>query len=268
MLIALNPEGERVQGDDAIKGDRYFCQQCSQQVIAKKGRIKIHHFAHYPNSSPCVWWEPESAEHLLMKKRIMKLLRKGNNAHFARLEYKIEYHTSLLYPDVYLELKNGERIAVECQVSDKSLDDFITKTKQYTNLGIYTLWIYPHNEDYDIPTGFEAIFEPDDKELRIPAMRLQSHRWNYGRIYTMDALTIDEYDQNILEDTVNAVHFHRVERVPEYNPAAERRGATFQPYYPKTLRFTSSRILDSFRILCMENNGMKIARFYDKKWWR
>lgn len=290
MFVALNSEKERVVGFDAIKGEEYHCQQCHQKVMLKKGEIKTPHFAHYPDMPPCVWWEPETMEHLLMKKRVMNLLKKNNDVAFAQFEYRLNnisekrksnslslgdydgFHNDFngdfsLYPDVYIELRGGERIAVECQVSNKVLTDFILKTKRYSHWGIYTLWLFPHNKDYDAPSSFEDNLNQDDKELRISAMLLQSHRWNYGRIYTMDTITGEEYDINTLQDRTNAVHFNRVVRIPEYNSYAESRGACFNPYYPKTLRFTTSRIIKKHSIFCTTNNGVKIARFYDKKWW-
>ena len=200
----------------------------------------------------------------------MELLKKDNDIVFAEFEYKlnvIDGGNFNLYPDVYVELKNGKRIAVECQISSKTLEDFIRKTIRYSRLGVYTLWLFPHNEDYDVPSDFEDNFA-DDKELRIPSIRLQSHRWNYGRMYTMDPLTLKQYNPDILRDRIISVHLYAEARIPEFNEyAAENFGATFEPYYPKTLRFTSSRIIKNSGILCIENDGIKIARFYDRKWW-
>ena len=113
MLIALNSDEIRVSGSEAQREEEYYCQQCGQRVIQKKGHIKIHHFAHYPGSPPCVWWEPETEEHLLMKQEIIELLKRDNNIILAELEYKLNLNDNILFPDVYLELRDGKRIAVE-----------------------------------------------------------------------------------------------------------------------------------------------------------
>ena len=41
---------EYVFGQDAIKENEYICPSCEEKVILKKGRIKIHHFAHKSDS--------------------------------------------------------------------------------------------------------------------------------------------------------------------------------------------------------------------------
>lgn len=239
MLIALNLEGERIQGDDAIKGDKYLCQQCNQQVITKKGRIKVHHFAHYPDSSPCVWWEPESKKHLTMKNTIMELLKRDNpNITFAEFEYKVGF-SHHLYPDVYVRLSDGKRIAIECQVSNKPLDDFVIKTIRYSRIGIYVLWIFSDDNYVDK--------EYEEEETRVSDIRLRSHYWNYGRIYVLD------------DDDLLAVHFSGVERYNNWR---------FYYYNLKKTKNTSTNVCDSSRLLCIERpDSIKVARFYDKRWW-
>ena len=170
MLIALNSQSERTHGADAIRQEKYHCQQCGQQVMAKKGNIMIHHFAHYPGSPSCVWWEPETPLHLLMKQEIIEILKSDNDTVFAELEYKLNLNGNILFPDVYVELRDGKRIAIECQVSNKPLSDFIEKTKHYSDSNIFTLWIFP-SEDYN-----------NDHNV-IPSMQRQSHTWNFGRLY-------------------------------------------------------------------------------------
>lgn len=238
MLIALNSQDERTRGADAIRQEKYHCQQCGQQVMAKKGNIMIHHFAHYPGSPSCVWWEPESEEHLAMKDRIMQLLTKDNATTLAEFEYKLNHKTYDLYPDVYVELADGKRIAVECQISSKPLQDFVWKTLSYSDLGVYTLWLFP-DDDYESK-------ECDDKAIMPSIIRLRSHKWNYGRIYTLS-------DQGL-----RGVHFSGVSRLNEW---------TGVPHYLKKKKNILIHVLDNARLLCVENGYLKIARFYDKKWW-
>ncbi len=176
MFIALNDANERICGEDAERGQEYYCQQCGEKVFIKKGLIKTHHFAHYPYQSPCAWWEPESEEHLRMKLSILEILNKNNDIWFSAFEFGLIHNK--LYPDVFCVLRNGKVIAIECQCSSKSLDYFIEKTQTYSDYGIYTLWLFPFREFYA-----EHICH------RTSTIERQSHYWNYGRIYTLDLNT-------------------------------------------------------------------------------
>lgn len=240
MFIACNVDGERVAGDDANKGDRYFCQQCNQQVVVKKGRINIHHFAHFPGSPPCVWWEPESEKHLAMKERIMQLLTRDNAVILAEFEYKLTHKSYALYPDVYVELVDGTRIAIECQISSKSLQDFVWKTLSYSDMSVYTLWLFP-DDNY-------AHMAFMDTETRISDIRLRSHYWNYGRIYVLDG-----------DGPLRSVHFSGVQRTNYYMGGG---------YYLKKTKYVDIKNLNTTRVLCIgREDNIKIARFTDKKWW-
>jgi competence CoiA-like predicted nuclease len=259
MLIALNSDGVRVSGSEATKGEEYYCQQCEQRVIPKKGNIKIHHFGHYPGSPSCVWWEPETQVHLLMKQEIIEILKSDNDTVFAELEYKLNLNGNILFPDVYVELRDGKKIAIECQVSNKPLSDFIEKTEQYSDSEIYTLWIFP-SEDYS-----------NDYNI-VPVIQRQSHTWNFGRVYTFDVSKT-----NTTRNMIIGVHYKGVckREKPIYNPNNYppfdvRRYLITNPHIdwrPRTLKQTSISIIKKTSLLCIENDGVKIARFYDRKWW-
>lgn len=273
MLIALDIEGERVTGNEASKEERYFCQQCNQQVIVKKGEIKTPHFAHYPDSSPCVWWEPETEEHLLMKQEIMELLKRDNDVVLAEFEHKLNLNSNILFPDVYLELANGKRIAIECQVSNKPFDMFLQKTELYSENNIYTLWIFPL-------TNFLTDGAINDYHT-VPIIQRQSHTWNWGRIYTLDVNALNFHPAR--ENVIIGVHlkgvYKRREKALLVDGYSNRFWLTKDghenseedvieiDYRPRTPKETFSFILNKASLLCIENDGMKIARFYDKKWW-
>lgn len=139
MLIAQDRKGERHFGPDSEKDKDYFCPQCDEMVILKKGTKVIHHFAHHPFQD-CEWWEPESQLHLEMKLFIKNLFEKqwSNYSKIVELEYRI----SNLYADVYVETVTGLKIAIECQVSYKPIQKIIEKTKIYSDNDIYTWWIF------------------------------------------------------------------------------------------------------------------------------
>lgn len=273
MLIALDHRGNRVTGAEASKEGKYFCQQCHQKVVLKKGEIKTPHFAHYPNASSCVWWEPETEEHLLMKEKSMELLKRDNDVALAGFEYKLNLNGSVLFPDVYLKLANGEQIAVECQVSNKPFDMFLQKTKLYSENNIYTLWIFPL-------TNLLTDGAINDYSI-VPIIQRQSHTWNWGRIYTLDVNAFNFHPAR--EDVIIGIHLKGVYKRKEKallvdgysnrfwltKKGHENSGESAMEidYRPRTPKVVSFLILKKASLLCIENDGMKIARFYDKKWW-
>ena len=324
MLIALNSDGTRVSGSEATKGEEYYCQQCEQRVIPKKGDIKIHHFGHYPGSPSCVWWEPESETHLTMKDNILKSIKETYKKRVILIEpeYKIVYDTEWfehdilggdgdiqpyfkselfkerkLFPDVFVEIDfpNGKkRIAIECQKSNKSADDVILKTQMYSLMDIYTLWIFDDDwKSSDCKLGFV-----------IPSMVRQLHTLNYGRIYTLNRSGVitayhlyktfktftplyPSFNQHTPTHTSHCceicgrcsewVFFLDPER---YNVRICRScfnekmdslysdfGRPLADYKPRFCKDRSSRFVSIPYLVFYETNGLKIARFNDRKWW-
>lgn len=142
MLIAKTESGERISAEVAEKGyDKYYCQMCDNKLILRKGDIKIHHFAHYPGVNCDHWWEPETELHMRMKQDICGILEKKESINILEKEYAINHVLGRLIADVYVEFNDGLKIAVECQLSPKSLNEMITKTFIYSDSGIYTLWV-------------------------------------------------------------------------------------------------------------------------------
>jgi len=49
FVYALDQDGEICSASSSEKGKEYFCPACGESVILRKGKIKIHHFAHRSN---------------------------------------------------------------------------------------------------------------------------------------------------------------------------------------------------------------------------
>lgn len=148
MLIAKTESGGRIYARDAEKGQNYYCQLCNKKLILRKGNIRIHHFAHYTKDADnCHWWETETKLHYQMKDYICTMFKNRDDIKIIEKEYAIRDDTGILIADVYVELDNGDKIAIECQISPKSLDDILMKTLRYSDKNdIYTLWIIPSRD--------------------------------------------------------------------------------------------------------------------------
>ncbi len=60
MQYALNRKGERIQPK---KGARARCPACGEKVLAKCGKIMVHHWAHEAGADCDCWFEPETEWH-------------------------------------------------------------------------------------------------------------------------------------------------------------------------------------------------------------
>jgi competence protein CoiA len=137
MLVALHQK-TRVEAWDAAKGPRYHCPNCKADVILKKGRIVIHHFAHTP-STVCSWAKGETREHLLAKKVIRDAFRtKG---------YQADYEVEVLSgggdrrADVLITIGEGTRVAVEVQHTSILYGEIESRTGGYVAAQTPVIWV-------------------------------------------------------------------------------------------------------------------------------
>lgn len=257
MFVALNNKGERVLSNKAVRGRYYYCQQCQGRLVFKKGRIKLPHFAHYPNQAPCTTWERESSRHLEMKYVAMRNLVKDNRVGLAEYEYNIDGY----FPDLYMEIidYNGKhwKMAVEMQKSSKSVDDILEKTRFYTERDIYTLWVF------DFPQAWiKKVSRINRKlghlrffEVRVNAMLRELHRLSVGRFYVMR------------NDMILATHLYPVYRnKKKWNRYMEDH--YIQRKNLKTIKKPVMKVLGNWNVMfTTTEEGLKIARFRDKQFW-
>ncbi|MBS1728868.1 MAG: hypothetical protein JST51_19280 [Armatimonadetes bacterium] len=60
MQYAVTRDGEKIE---AVKDVEAFCPICLEPVLARCGRIKIHHWAHVADLDCDSWTEPETEWH-------------------------------------------------------------------------------------------------------------------------------------------------------------------------------------------------------------
>ncbi len=86
-------------------------------------------------------------------------------------EYKIDDQIV----DVYAELGNGKKIAIEIQHSKIPYTKLIERTSKYTKRGIYVLWVLNGNSFNRIPQNQDGI--------RLSNLELYLHKLYNGRVY-------------------------------------------------------------------------------------
>jgi competence protein CoiA len=113
----------------------FNCPGCKDELVLRKGRIKVHHFAHKPPYH-CQRGEGESDAHRKCKESIYNSLSKYT--HVTNLDVEADFGTVIA--DVYC-LINNVRVAIEIQRSNLSVNEITARTSAYEKLGINVLWL-------------------------------------------------------------------------------------------------------------------------------
>ncbi|GLB58918.1 competence protein CoiA [Cytobacillus sp. NCCP-133] len=145
MLVAHTNEGERVnlaENQDLLtlkrlrKQTKFFCPECSEEVIMKVGTKRIPHYSHNKGSSCTESYERESEYHSTSKLILLNWLKeKGLN---PVLE---PYYPDIAQrPDIGVRYK-GIDYAIEFQCSIISEELFAKRSRSYFQSGIIPIWI-------------------------------------------------------------------------------------------------------------------------------
>ena len=135
MLTALRQsDSAKVLARASEKSEAPFlCPRCRRELVLRKGRIKVHHFAHKPPVT-CALGKGETEQHLKAKLEIFDALRTEPNVS----ELELEKDLGMSVADVYARI-SGVPVAVEIQRSELSVNDIVARTKNYHRLGIAVL---------------------------------------------------------------------------------------------------------------------------------
>lgn len=185
MLVALRDDG-RIEAARAEKGPRYRCPNCREEVIVKKGRIRVHHFSHKPPVS-CFWSKGETFAHLSAKSLFHGAFQRRGLK--VAVEHEVKSLRGDRRADVMVWSPNGRRIAIELQHSSTSLEDIETRTESYMAAAISVIWVC------FLPKGLleaaEPLVEKDGARLLVrkyPARPWERwlHGYNFGELWMYD----------------------------------------------------------------------------------
>ncbi|ENM5843715.1 hypothetical protein V4V60_003908 [Vibrio mimicus] len=142
MLCGLRKEGgQKVFASSSEKAHGPFvCINCGQELILKKGRIKIHYFSHKPPHK-CSHGSGESEAHRKCKISIFNSL--SNFSNIKELAVEVKFNTVIA--DIYCLIDNVP-VAIEIQKSNLSVNEITQRTEAYHKLGIYVIWVGIYNE--------------------------------------------------------------------------------------------------------------------------
>lgn len=240
--------------------DRNFvCPVCGNEMIpVLPEEAIIKHFRHKEGEAH---GEPESKTHLEAKKYFFNKLKEDNYFDSAEIEREIGDQLADLF-----FIKDGKKIAIEIQCSIQGKKKFRERTEKYNSKGIYVLWIlyesfFPEKESTDMSIiGKNKIVS--GTKFRKSVRWLQSNLY-FGRTYSF--VTTD-----YLEDRkfmLMPVRLTSKSVMKEgFNPR-ERRDFTYEYYY-RTIGNLTTGDIPNYGLLTTKSNKYKIARFYDKCWWK
>lgn len=190
MIFSVSESGNRINAKDVTKKDApFFCPMCNGDLNVKKGRVRIHHFAHQKFES-CFHGVGETELHRETKIDIYRTIKSSKYVKECVLEKKINN----IIPDVFALIRNTP-VGIEVQASSLSMDQIINRSAKYIQNKTYLLWILPYN-----PGVYKDKYSPKIYEKWIHAVYFGRvyYWWGEGRVlpvhYNSYYLWRSEYD--------------------------------------------------------------------------
>lgn len=132
--IGIAPDVERSEGP-------FKCTFCHQDMIIRKGSVKVHHFAHIHNST-CPYASGETMEHEMAKLNLYSIAKSRGIE--AKMEDVLSEHVRA---DLTLMTYKG-KIAIEFQKSGMTDEYANLRMEHYKETGIPVIWIMLKNDNY------------------------------------------------------------------------------------------------------------------------
>ena len=182
----------------------------------------------------------ESFEHLRIKKFLSENLSLNNDI----VEIKEELPLGNRIADIYVKLASGKKVVIEIQHSKIVEEDLIQRTKDYTDMGYYTLWLLD---------GTSHDRHPLIDEVLVSKAELFLHGIYKGRVYFLNA---SKYE-GILS-SVYPLHYTYLQEVRK-----TRYGGYSYFRRSPTSRSLVPGIVSSLELITFRNKGFKLARLCD-----
>lgn len=113
-------DGQIIHISDYKRGQKAYCEHCNKELIAKKGRVKIHHFAHKKGESCRVYFEGMNSVDFQLYKTLSttqatilkRLVESRSNRFYLRFSYESYY--GYMY-DITTDDKTQTKYLGECK---------------------------------------------------------------------------------------------------------------------------------------------------------
>ena len=189
----------------------------------------------------------ESGVHKALKTLLCQNLCENNDNIIVK---SLEKYFGNRFADIYLKLNNGKEIVIEVQNSKISVKELKKRTKDYNDKGVYVLWVL-HGQGNCVVSPKSP---KDKKEIKISPAESFLHKMYGGRVYYINLVHLKK---NMSVSIPFALHFSKL--------LNKRKRGMFRFRYT-TFFYRSSNFMQipSWKLLCTEFSGFRIARFYDK----
>jgi hypothetical protein len=135
LTAQLSDGSVKIAKDVVKENGPFYCSFCNEEMILRKGMVKIPHFAHKQGST-CAYSTGETLEHEWAKLNLFMTAEKmGINAF---IEKKLSDHVRA---DVLLDF-GDQKVAVEFQKSGMSVEQCKQRLQKYEETGIPVIWIF------------------------------------------------------------------------------------------------------------------------------
>lgn len=185
MLIA-NQKGRRIEASEAEKGLGYWCPNCKDGVVLKKGRIVAHHFAHKPPVK-CIWGKGETHAHREAKRLFQEeFIRRGLR---AEVEHEVASLPDDRRADVVVWSPGGERFALELQHTPIDYENLEHRTRSYIRAGVRVVWVpflRPKMFEEAVPIGPKKDGDFLIEKYAARPLEKWVHGFNFGEYWMYD----------------------------------------------------------------------------------
>jgi len=138
---------------------------------------------------------------------------------------------------------------VEIQHSNISSKEIVERTREYNQQGIFVLWIL-HGKGNAVAS---PKFPEHKKDVKISPVEKYLHKMYGGRVYYIN---VNEYIHKTTITFPFAIHYSLSDKKPR---KSFRKNYEYFYY-----RNSNYNMINSWKLLCADYNGFKLARFYDK----
>ena len=162
MLIALDARHERarVEATRDLPPSLFRCPGCDGEVILKRGKVVLPHFAHRPPFD-CEW-ASESMFHLEAKSDLVGVLRERGWA----CDPEVQLAPSRIVDVLATDPSTGRRLGIEVQASQISVEEMKQRISVDRRCGVTTGWLFTHDRLFN--SLWVAALSGSHDKVRVP----------------------------------------------------------------------------------------------------
>ena len=150
MIYAVTKDKKRISSYDSIEKDKYFCPSCGGEVILKRGKTNVSHFAH-KNLLDCDIFTSEMSEwHISWQNKFPIETRKVIIKHTFNQEDRFTREYNIKIGKEYIHRADvciGNYV-IEFQHSNIKKEQFMLRNYFYAQCGYKVIWLFDFRDEF------------------------------------------------------------------------------------------------------------------------